>query len=147
MFASLIPGLIFALTACGGEELTGGDAKKVSGSYEVTIEAGGESDNDLMTISPGSNGTVILSFVYGFSQLRSLLSPTNKLSVVQQAVRVQHATGIVDGTGGGTGQVNPDGTVTLKLDVTTAGPSKVDGGVDVDGGASRVTYNVSGTKQ
>lgn len=134
-------------SACGGEELSGGDPKKVQGTYAVSIELGGKTDNDTLTISPGSGGTVILSFVFGFSQLRSLLSPTNKLSIVQQAVRVQHATGIVDGSGSGTGQIAPDGTITLKLDVTTAGPSPVDGGVAVDGGATRVSYNVSGMRQ
>ena len=142
--------LVLALlcAACGddGPTSSAADAMRAAGTYDVTIEAGGKTDPDVMYVSVGTNGTVLLNFLHSFSQLRGIIAMGGAVTLLSQAVQVEHATGKLDGAGGGTGTFSADGMVSLKVDVSSSGTSDA-GVVAGDGGPLRVTYTITGTKR
>jgi hypothetical protein len=113
------------------------------GSYSVMISSMGKSDPDVMTVSPGTDDKLLLSFVAGVTTdvgavnangLRADFKDSSKLSLAMQPVQIDHSTGSQAGTVTGEGVLMGDGTATLTLHFTSMS------GVMQD-------YDVSGTKQ
>jgi hypothetical protein len=130
--------------------LVGGCRKPVgpedfAGTYEVMIEANGQSDRTRMFASPGSSGTVLLDFTFCISQLRCRITSPEGLALDSQSARVQHSTGTMDGMVSGEGTINAEGAVDLTLQVETGGG---DGGVPapMDGGSASRTLRITGSR-
>lgn len=114
-----------------------------AGTYEVMIEANGQSDRTRMFASPGSSGTVLLDFTFGISQLRCRIVQPDALALDTQSARVQHSTGIMDGVVSGEGTISAEGAVDLTLQVETAG---ADGGAPADGGSASLNLHLTGSR-
>lgn len=115
------------------------------GSYAVTVTTSGKSDDDLLTVSKGTQGTLLLSFAYGITTdadgpnplgLRASIKD-QALTLESQPVNIDYSTGPADGLLDGEGTLAPDGnaiSLTLHFVENTATATIVD-------------YVVSGSKQ
>ncbi len=113
------------------------------GSYSVMISSMGKSDPDVMTVSPGMDDKLLLTFAAGITTdvgavnangLRADFKDSSKLALQMQPVHIDHSTGSQSGNVTGDGTLQGDGTATVTLHFTAAG------GVMQD-------YEISGTKQ
>jgi hypothetical protein len=119
--------------------------KAVIGSYSVMISSMGKSDPDVMTVSPGTDGKLLLTFVAGVTTdvgavnangLRADFADSSKVSLASQPVHIDHSTGSVSGLVTGDGVLNGDGSCDVTLHF--ANDSGVGGTQD---------YEISGTKE
>ena len=96
------------------------------------ISSMGKSDPDVMTVSPGTDGKLLLTFVAGVTTdvgavdangLRADLKDSSKVSLSSQPVHIDHSTGSVSGKVTGDGALNGDGScdVTLHFSADSAG--------------------------
>jgi hypothetical protein len=108
-------------------------AKGVVGSYMVMITNTdvNRTDSDVMTVSAGSGGDLLLTFVAGITTdiggpntdgLRADLKSSTEVSLASQPAHVDHSTGNLDGSISGTGTFKPDGC-DLKMMFLPAGGS------------------------
>ncbi len=129
----------FASIGCGSSSA----GKALLGSYSVMISSMGKSDPDLMTVSPGVGGTLLLTFAAGVTTdvgavdangLRATLD-SSKVTLAAQPVHIDHSTGSVSGSVTGEGVLNGDGTCDVTLHFTS------------DTGGSTQDYEISGMKE
>jgi hypothetical protein len=138
---AVLLGLLF--TACGGD--SSGEAKMLVGSYTVMISSDGKSDPDVMTISQGTHGDILLTFLAGITTdamgpnpngLRAGLSGPN-VKIDPQPCHIDHSTGNLDGTVSGMGTIMTDGS---SLDfMLTFMPTNL-------GGTSMLNYEITGQR-
>jgi len=130
-----------ASSGCGSNAA----GKALEGTYSVMISANGKSDPDVMTVSPGTDDKLLLTFVAGITTdvgavnangLRADLMDSSKVTLAAQPVHIDHSTGFVSGTVTGEGTLNGDGSADLTLHFT------VESGV---GGAQ--DYTIAGSKE
>ena len=118
-----------ASSGCGGSSATS-STKDVIGSYMVMITNTdvNRTDSDVMTVSAGSGGDILLTFVAGITTdisgpnpdgLRGTIKAT-EVTVASQPAHVDHSTGNLDGTISGTGTFKTD-SVDLKMMFEPAG--------------------------
>jgi hypothetical protein len=107
------------------------------------ISSMGKSDPDVMTISPGSNGALLFTFVAGITTdatgvnadgLRADLKDSSKVSLAAQPAHIDHSTGSVSGNVTGQGVVNGDGSTDIMLHFVAASGATQD-------------YEISGNKE
>ncbi|HWE29410.1 MAG TPA: hypothetical protein VHB97_15480 [Polyangia bacterium] len=109
----------------------------VIGSYSVMISSMGKSDPDVMTVSPGTDGKLLLTFAAGVTTdvgapnangLRADFNDSSKVSLASQPVHIDHSTGSVSGNVTGDGVLNGDGScdVTLHFAGGSSGPATQD---------------------
>jgi hypothetical protein len=125
-----------AIASSGCSASTAG--KALVGSYNVMIASGGKSDPDVMTVTLGSGGAMLLTFEAGITTdqagpnpdgLRATLMNSTMLTLEAQPVHIDHSTGELDGNVSGSGSIGADGTCNLKLLFTAVGstaPSEYD---------------------
>jgi hypothetical protein len=98
--------------------------KALVGSYNVMIAANGKSDPDIMTVSLGSGGSMLLTFAAGITTdtgsvnpdgLRATLKSSSMLIIDPQPAHIDHSTGQLDGRLNGSGTINGDGSCDLTL--------------------------------
>ncbi|MCU1283563.1 MAG: hypothetical protein JWM53_7109 [bacterium] len=116
-----------ASSGCGSSAA----GKALLGTYSVMISSMGKSDPDVMTVSPGTDDKLLLTFVAGVTTdvgavnangLRADLNDSSKVSLSAQPVHIDHSTGSVSGKVTGDGALNGDGTCDVTLHfVTDAG--------------------------
>jgi hypothetical protein len=136
--ACIISYCAIASSGCGSNAA----GKALLGSYSVMISSMGKSDPDLMTVSPGMGGTLLLTFAAGVTTdvgavdadgLRADLSDSSKVSLSSQPVHIDHSTGSVSGLVTGDGVIKGDGSCDIMLHFTS------------DAGATQ-DYEISGSK-
>lgn len=112
-----------ASSGCGSSA----GAKSVIGSYDVMISSLGKSDPDVMTVSEGVGGKLLLTFVAGVTTdpggpnpngLKADLHGGSMVSLDLQPVHIDHSTGLVDGNVTGMGTLMGDGSCDLTLHFT-----------------------------
>ena len=112
------------------------------GRYDVEVTALGKTDTDQMNAVLGAGNTVLLTFVFGISDVRAQAIGTDTLSLPRQTIRVAHSTGTADGFATGDGTLVDD-KLDLTLHLTPVGGGAPSG----DGGAGGVVdYVISGTR-
>lgn len=130
-WGGIIINCALASFGCG----SGPGAKALIGSYSVMISSMGKSDPDLMTVSPGAGGKLLLTFAAGIvtdatgpnpDGLRADLHDSSKVTLDAQPAHVDHSTGALTGTVTGSGTVKPDGTCDLTLHFVVASASPQD---------------------
>ena len=113
------------------------------GSYSVMISSMGKSDPDVMTVSPGTDGKLLLTFAAGVTTdigaanangLRADFNDSSKVSLASQPVHIDHSTGSLSGMVTGDGSLNGDGTCDVMLHF-------------VGDGSTQQDYEISGTKE
>jgi hypothetical protein len=126
---SLLCGCIIsycAIASSGCDSSAAG--KALLGTYSVMISSMGKSDPDVMSVSPGTDDKLLLTFVAGVTTdvgavdangLRAALSGSSKVSLASQPVHIDHSTGSVSGLVTGDGTINGDGTCDVTLHFTT----------------------------
>lgn len=128
-----------ASSGCGSSAA----GKALLGSYSVMITSMGKTDPDLMTVSPGMDDKLLLTFAAGVTTdvgavnmngLRADLTDSSKLSLASQPVHIDHSTGSVSGTVTGDGVLNGDGTCDVVLHFTG------------DGSGTPQDYEITGSK-
>jgi hypothetical protein len=101
--------------------------KALVGSYNVMIAANGKSDPDIMTVSLGSAGTMLLTFAAGITTdvggvnpdgLRATLKSSSMLTIDPQPAHIDHSTGQLDGRLSGSGAISGDGSCDITLHFT-----------------------------
>ena len=104
-----------APSGCGSSA----SGKTLVGSYNVMIAANGKSDPDVMTVTLGSNGNVLLTFEAGITTdpgtangdgLRAMLKSSTMLTLDSQPAHIDHSTGELDGQISGSGTMGGDGS-------------------------------------
>jgi hypothetical protein len=143
---SLLCGCIISYCAIASSGCDSSSAgKALLGTYGVMISSMGKSDPDLMTVSPGTNDKLLLTFVAGVTTdvgavdangLRADLTDSSKVSLASQPVHIDHSTGSVSGNATGEGTINSDGSCDVTLHFTT---DAMTGGVQ--------DYVISGMKE
>jgi hypothetical protein len=122
---------------------SGAGAKALVGSYGVMISSMGKSDPDIMTVSPGADGKLLLTFAAGIvtdvsgpnpDGLRVDLHDSSNVTLAAQPAHVDHSTGSLTGTVTGMGTIKPDGTCDVMLHFVPASANPQD-------------YQITGTKQ
>lgn len=131
----LAASLFVGLAGCGSSI----DVKKLYGTYDVQVNAFNKMDETMAVVSEGSDHFLDFYFVYGF---QPTAAETNagiqvglsgkKLTVAQQPIHIDLATGAQDGMVTGTGEVSGT-TFTLTFNV-------------VDASNDMLTYDLSGTQ-
>jgi hypothetical protein len=138
--ASLVGYCAIASFGCDSET----PGKELLGSYTVQITTQGKSDPDVMTVSPGTGGALLFTFIVGITTdatgdnangLRADLSNSTNISIAAQPVNIDHSTGFVSGTTTGEGTLTADGTCDVFLHFTASG------------GAAAQDYEIVGTRQ
>ena len=141
---SLLCGCIISYCAIASSGC-GSDAagKALEGTYSVMISKDGKSDPDLMTVSPGTDGKLLFTFVAGITTdvgavnangLRADLTDSSKVTMTMQPVHIDHSTGSVTGSVTGEGTLNGDGTADVTLHFLP------------ESGTDPQDYMISGTK-
>jgi hypothetical protein len=143
---SLLCGCIITYCAIASSGCNSSAAgKELLGTYSVMISSMGKSDPDVMTVSPGVDDKLLLTFVAGVTTdvaainangLRADLKSSSQVSLSAQPVHIDHSTGSVSGSVTGDGTLNGDGTCDVTLHFTT---DAMTGGVQ--------DYEVSGMKE
>ena len=127
-----------AAAGCG----SGAGTKALIGSYEVMISSMGKSDPDVMTVSPGADGKLLLTFAAGVTTdvsgpnpdgLRGDFGDPSKLTLAAQPAHIDHSTGALTGTVTGGGSLLSSGSCDVLLHFAPASGAAQD-------------YQVSGTK-
>ncbi len=126
---SLLCGCIISYCAIASSGCNSSAAgKELLGTYGVMISSMGKSDPDVMTVSPGTNDKLLLTFVAGVTTdvgavdangLRADLKSSSTVSLVSQPVHIDHSTGSVSGTVTGEGTLSGDGSCDVTLHFTT----------------------------
>lgn len=115
----------FASTGCGSSA----SSKSLIGSYQVMISSMGKSDPDVMTVTPGMNDKMLLTFSAGIltdttgpnpDGLISSLHDSSMLTLDMQPVHIDHSTGYQDGNVTGMGVLMPDGSCDVTLHFSSA---------------------------
>lgn len=137
--ACIIGFCAIASSGCGSSAA----GTELLGSYSVMISSMGKSDPDLMTVTPGMDDKLLLTFAAGITTdagavnangLRADFKDSSKLALAMQPVHIDHSTGSQSGTVTGEGTLQGDGTATLTLHFATASGGTQD-------------YDIRGTKQ
>ncbi len=135
--ACIITYCAIASSGCGSSDA----AKAVEGSYTVMIASMGKSDPDVMTVSPGTDNKVLLTFAAGITTdvgavnangLRSDFS-LPKVTLSAQPAHIDHSTGSLSGMVTGQGVLNADGICDITLHFAS-------------GGGLLQDYEITGTK-
>ncbi len=135
--ACVLATLAVAASGCG----SGAGAQGLTGNYNVMISSLGKADPDVMTVAPGMDGTLLLTFSAG------VLTDTNGpnpdglvgklheglLTVESQPAHIDHSTGYQDGSVTGSGVLLDDGSCDVTLHFSAP-----------RGGAQE--YEIAGTK-
>jgi len=137
--------VLLGLVAAGCGNDSSGEAKMLVGSYNVMIASNGKSDPDVMTISQGTGGDILLTFVAGITTdamgpnpggLRCGLDGQN-VDIKAQPCHIDHSTGNLDGTVSGMGTIMTDGSA---LDfMLNFMPTNL-------GGTSMIAYEITGAR-
>jgi hypothetical protein len=137
-------------------------SKGLTGVFDVMITQAGKSDPDVMTVSNGSGGMLLLTFIAGITTdpngvnangLRASLGEGGTLHLAAQPAHIDHSTGILDGDIFGDGKIEKAMvTLTLHYAPTNFAIGTVtDGGIILsrDAGTSKPTldYMVTGTRE
>jgi hypothetical protein len=139
------------VSGCGGNDAATVNA--LVGNYAVSIAAMGKSDPDVLSVAQGAGGKLLLTFTAGITTdpmgpnplgLRASLDDTT-LKVDSQPVRVDHSTGVIEGTATGLGTLARDGTVGLTLHLLPTNFAIA--GAAGDGGTATIDYQVTGKKE
>ncbi|HZS42278.1 MAG TPA: hypothetical protein VFF06_35855 [Polyangia bacterium] len=134
--------------------------KTIVGEYQVMITYLNVSDPDTLSIKPGTNGSVLLTFAAGITTdadgpnpdgLRATLDSSTQFKLAPQPAHVDHSTGNLTGSMSGEGTVAIDGTVmgTLHFTPMNGAVRDADGGlVPVPDGGSNVVldYQLTGSR-
>jgi hypothetical protein len=141
---SLLCGCIISYCAIASSGCGSSSAgKAIEGTYTVMIASMGKSDPDVMSVTPGTNDQLLLTFVAGVTTdvgainangLRADLKGSSKVSLAAQPVHIDHSTGSVTGTVTGDGTLNGDGTCDVTLHFTP------------DSGVGEQDYEITGSK-
>jgi hypothetical protein len=137
-------------------------SKGITGVYDVMITQAGKSDSDVMTVSNGSNGFLLLTFIAGITTdpnganangLRASLGEGGTLHLNMQPAHIDHSTGNLDGEIFGDGKIEK-AMVNLTLHylpTNFAIGTMTDGGIVLtrDAGTTKPTldYVVTGTRE
>jgi hypothetical protein len=120
-------------------------SKQAVGAYTVMITLNGVSDPDIMVISPGDDGTILITFTAGITTdagapnangLRADLKSETQFTLKPQPAHIDHSTGNLSGSVSGTGSVTADGSVMLDLSYAPT-----------NGTAGMLAFTVSGSRQ
>ena len=139
LFACTIAYCAIASSGCGSSAA----GTEMLGSYTVMISSMGKTDPDVMTVTPGVDDKLLLTFAAGITTdvgavnangLRADFKDSSKLQLSSQPGHIDHSTGSQTGTVIGDGTLQGDGTTTLTLHFTSASGAMQD-------------YDISGTKQ
>ena len=131
-----------ALASFGCGSSTAG--KALLGSYSVMISSMGKSDPDVMTVSPGTEEKLLLTFAAGITTdvgavnadgLRAGLADSSKVTLDAQPAHIDHSTGSLSGTVTGTGTLGGDGSCDIMLHFVA------------DDGMTTQDYEISGSKE
>ena len=88
------------------------------------ISSMGKTDPDVMTVSPGTDGKLLLTFAAGVTTdvgavdangLRADFNDSSKVSLASQPVHIDHSSGSVSGTVTGDGVLKGDGSCDVTL--------------------------------
>ena len=143
---SLLCGCIIsycAIASSGCGSSSAGSA--VIGSYSVMISSMGKSDPDVMTVSPGTDDKLLLTFAAGVTTdvgavnangLRADFKGSSKVSLAAQPAHIDHSTGSISGMVTGDGVLNGDGSCDVTLHFA-----------DPSGVGSMQDYEIVGTKE
>lgn len=110
-------------------------SQSLLGSYGVMISSMGKSDPDVMTVSEGTGGKLLLTFSAGIltdttgpnpDGLISSLHDSSMLTLDMQPVHIDHSTGYQDGMVTGTGVLMPDGSCDVTLHFSGSGGTTQD---------------------
>ena len=133
----------------------------IVGSYNVTIAAMGKTDNDILTITPGTAHTLLFTFIAGITTdamgtnpngLHVVLDGTT-VTIPPQPCHIDHSTGSLDGTINGSGMLAADGSmisVMLHYAPTNLAFKDADGNpIQIPDGGTVPTldYDLEGAKQ
>jgi hypothetical protein len=157
---SLRLALAVACLGCFGGCSSSASSKTLAGTYQIMITYLGVSDPDIMSITPGVQGSVLLTFVAGITTdamgpnpdgLRATLDSDTHFKLAPQPAHIDHSTGNLTGSITGEGTAAADGTIMSTLDFTpTSGEVKdADGGLVPfpDGGTGQVLeYQITGSR-
>jgi hypothetical protein len=136
--ACIITYCAIASSGCGSNAA----GKALLGSYSVMISSMGKSDPDVMTVSPGADDRLLLTFAAGVTTdpgavnangLRAQLKDSSMVSLAAQPAHIDHSTGSLSGDVTGEGVLNGDGTCDVMLHFALPSGGTQD-------------YDVSGTK-
>ena len=115
------------------------DVKKLYGNYDVQVSAFDKMDETMAVVGEGSDGLLDFFFVYGFEPTATdtnagiqVKLSGKKLTVAQQPIHVDLATGAQDGMVTGKGDFSGT-SFTLTFDV-------------VDASGDMLTYDLTGTQ-
>jgi hypothetical protein len=109
-----------ASSGCGSSAA----GKALLGSYSVMISSMDKSDPDVMTVSPGTDDALLLTFAAGITTdvgavnangLRADLKNSSSVTLDAQPAHIDHSTGSITGTVTGTGKLDGDGTCDIML--------------------------------
>jgi hypothetical protein len=138
--ACIIGYCAIASSGCGSSASSG---TELLGSYTIMIASMGKTDPDVMTVSPGSEGKLLLTFAAGITTdaaavnangLRADLTNSSQVTLAAQPAHIDHSTGPLDGMVTGEGVLMGDGTCDIMLHFA---PSA---------GAAPQDYEISGSK-
>jgi hypothetical protein len=125
--------LYCAVASSGCSSSTAG--KALVGSYNVMIAAGGKSDPDIMTVSLGSNSSLLLTFAAGITTdvggvnpdgVRATVKSATMINIDAQPAHIDHSTGQLDGSLSGAGIINSDGSCDMTLHFIVGGAATQD---------------------
>ena len=121
--SGLLAWLFLVLAGCG-DSRANIDATAMLGSYQVTIESNGKTDQDAMSVVLGSSGTVLLNFVYSFGTIRALVTTNVTAEWADQTVQIARPTGMVNLVTSGRGTFSASGVdLTMQAFSADAGPT------------------------
>jgi hypothetical protein len=118
--------------------------KELLGSYSVMISSMGKSDPDVMTVSPGTEDKLLLTFAAGITTdvgavnangLRADLKSSSMVSLDPQPAHIDHSTGSISGMVTGMGSLSADGSCDVTLHFVS------------DDMATMQDYEIAGTKE
>jgi hypothetical protein len=143
-------GLVLFFTAAGCND--NNELKLLVGSYAVSVtraDLPGKMDPDILTMSIGKDSTLLMLFEVGISTDAMGMNPNGLISRVEdgmnlkldkQAIHVDYANGVIDGSVTGDGTIDMMGTtMTLNLHVTPTNFATPDGSPTLE-------YSISGGK-
>lgn len=125
--------------SCDADEGSNPDVTQLLGSYDVNVSSGsGPSEVNVLTVTTGAAGSVLLSFVYGFSTIRAVVTSRSTVEWSNQTILVERPSGKVGALASGRGTFRADGTVELTLSLEPGGPDA--------GGVEPITYAITGRR-
>lgn len=117
--------MLISVAVAGCEEST--DFSKIVGSYNADVTMFGQTDENILTLTEGTSGTVLFSFTTGLrtdptgpspNGLRASLSKGTNLRFALQPALLDHPTGTADGKLSGSGTLTLAAPANNKVEAT-----------------------------